>query len=367
MPDPISIAAATAVTAEVAGATAATAAMSATETAAAATLAEGMSLGSAAAVSELAAANEALAAAELTGGITAVGGPPEALLGALEIEPGSIGANVLAHAETSGGVLAQELSAGASELSIQEVGTGVAEVASTPVDMASGAPFDAAAWTEARVTEGVVKPDVVADRFRPLRDPANLENYIQHLDARDPAFAAEMGRRVDQVRTVKGPADLDAALQQIRKSTTGQLGESMAIDGFRPYFKGVEVQSRVELPTGTTIIDGRLLEARQPVVLGRGLGVPEGGNLALEVKTGQPRYLAREIPHIANKQVQGHLQVGDQSLVVMSRDVHSLTTERSARDAVGAAGSRIMALLPKKETMDQALMRVIGERAGRMA
>ena len=102
------------------------------------------------------------------------------------------------------------------------------------------------------------------------------------------------------------------------------------------------------------------------MVLGRGLGVPEGGNLSIEVKTGQPGNLAREIPHITDKQVQGHLQIGDQSLVVMSRDVYGMATERAARDAVGAAGSRIMALLPEKATMDQVLRRVIGERAGRV-
>ena len=367
MPEPFTIAATTVVAAEVAGATATTAAVGAAETATAAALAEGTALIATTAAGELAAASEALAAAEVAGGLGAAGGTTEALIGALEIEAGSIGSGVLAHAETSGGILAQELGTGAAELGIQEVGAGVAEVASPAADLASGAPFDAAACSEARVSEGVVKPDMVADRFRPLREPANLESYVQHLEARDPAFAGEMSRRVEQVRAAEGPADLDAAMQQIRKSTAGQLGESVAVDGFRPYFNGIEVQSRVELQSGTTIIDGRLMEARQPVVLGRGLGVPEGGNLSIEVKTGQPGYLAREIPHIADKQVQGHLQVGDQSLVVMSRDVYGVATERAARDAVGAAGSRIMALLPEKATIDQALIRVIGERAGRLA
>ena len=353
MPEPITIAVATTVAAETAGAAAVA---GAAETATAAALAEGTAALAAVGVGgEVAAASEALAAAEVVGGLGAAGGTTEALIGALEVEAGTIGQSVLAHAETSGSVLAKEL--GGSTI---EAGASTSEVA------AAGR-FDAAAWTEAGVPEGVVRPDMVAERFRPLREPANLDSYARHLESRDPAFAQEVGRRVEQIRDAQGPADLDAALQQIRKSTAGQLGESAAVDGFRPYFEGIEVQHRVELPGGTTIIDGRLIGARQPVVLGRGLGVPEGGNLALEVKTGRPGYLAREIPHIADKQVQGHLQVGDQSLVVMSRDVYSLGAERAARDTVGAAGSRIMALLPEKAAMDEVLIRLIGERAGRLA
>jgi hypothetical protein len=337
----------------------------AAETAAASALAEGTVIATTTAAGEVAAASEALAAAEVAGGLGTAGGTTEALVSALEIDAGTIGPGVLSHAETSGSLLAQELGTGV-EMGTRELAAGASELGASAPEVASSGSFDAAGWTEARVADDVVKPEMVADRFRPLRDPANLESYVRHLETRDTAFANELSRRVEQVRTAKGPADLDAAMQQIRKSTAGQLGESVAVDGFRPYFEGIEVQSRVELQSGTTIIDGRLLEARQPVVLGRGLGVPKGGNLSIEVKTGRPQYLAREIPHIADKQVQGHLQVGDQSLVVMSRDVYGVATERAARDAVGAAGSRIMALLPEKATLDQTLMRVIGERVGRL-
>ena len=70
---------------------------------------------------ELMAACEALATAEAAGGLGAVGGATEALMGALEIEAGSIGSGVLAHAEVSGGILAGEL--GGAEVAAVPSGT----------------------------------------------------------------------------------------------------------------------------------------------------------------------------------------------------------------------------------------------------
>ncbi|MHB1955689.1 MAG: hypothetical protein ACYCOU_18285, partial [Sulfobacillus sp.] len=117
-----------------------------------------------------------------------------------------------------------------------------------------------------------------------------------------------------------------------------------------------------ETANGATYIDVRFEGARNPLVFGRGHAVARGGNLSVEVKTGQPAYLTSETRHIAERQVQGHLVEGDKSLVVVSRDVYRVADERATRDAMSQAGSYCMALLPEKRVMDEALLRVVRER-----
>jgi hypothetical protein len=174
-----------------------------------------------------------------------------------------------------------------------------------------------------------------------------------------------MARRATQFQAAKSPAELDAALQQLRKTTAGKLGESIAIDGLKPYFNGLELQRRVETANGTTFIDGRFTDAKNPITFGRRHGVAEGGTVSVEVKTGQPVYLEREVSHIAERQVQGHLAAGDTSLVLVSRDVYAMSGERAARDTIAEAGSRVMALLPEKRTMDEVLLRILRARVER--
>lgn len=96
---------------------------------------------------------------------------------------------------------------------------------------------------------------------------------MRSLGQRDASFGREMDRRTQQLREARTPADRDAALQQVRRSTAGKLGESIATDGFKPFFEKLEVQRRVETPNGTTFVDGRLTGAKNPLVLGRGHGV----------------------------------------------------------------------------------------------
>ncbi len=296
------------------------------------------------------------AAGELPG--SAAGGTTEAFVGALHLNPPAVGEAVLGRADASGATLSEALGKSGADLgSMTKNGV---EVSQGP-----GA-FDASQWTNWRPESGErVMPQSIAERFRPLREPSNLEAYTRHLERRDSSFAQELTRREQQLRNARSPAELDAAIQQLRKSTAGKLGEAIATDGLKPYFDGLEVQRRVETSNGTTIIDGRFTGARNPIAFGRGHGVPEGGSLSVEVKTGQPMYLEREVRHITERQVQGHLASGDQSLVVVSRDVYAMTGERTARDTVADAGSRVMALLPEKRALDECLLRILRERLER--
>lgn len=314
----------------------------------------------------VAATSTALSAAEVGGqlaavesvGLGAAGASTEAFVGSLELDAAGLGEVVLSRAETSGAALSEAL---------RKAGTELPQIAKSSIDAGGGtAAFDAARWSDWSPQAGErVTPPSIAERFRPLRNPSNLKSYARNLKQRDAGFAKELARRHEQLQAAKSPAELDAALQQLRKTTAGKLGESIATDGLKPYFNGLELQRRVETANGMTFIDGRFTEARCPIIFGRGHSVAEGGTLSVEVKTGQPVYLEREVSHIAGRQVQGHLAAGDKSLVLVSRDVYAMTGERAARDTVAEAGSRVMALLPEKRTMDEALLRLVRDRVER--
>ncbi len=302
-----------------------------------------------------------LAAIGETAGVGSIGKSAEAFVYTLKADAPAVAETMLGRAQASGAELTTAMGKGTGmEVGRVPLGRG----AETATSGAQG--FDPARWLDWKLTPGErIGPQAVAERFRPLREGGNLESYVRNLCQRDAGFRHEMDRRMQQLREARTPADRDAAIQQVRKSTAGKLGESITTDGFRPFFETFEVQRRVETLNGTTFVDCRLTGAKNPLVLGRGHAVSEGGNLAIEVKTGQPAYLESEIQHIAERQVQGHLGLGDRSIVVVSRDVYAMEGERAARDTVDEAGSRVMALLPEKRVMDEALVCVLRERIER--
>jgi hypothetical protein len=289
-----------------------------------------------------------------------VGGTTEAFVETLKVEASAVGEAMLNRADASGSALSEALGKPAT-LEVARAGIGRARET-----LPSAPGFDAKRWADWQPAGGeLIRPQSIAERFRPLRDPGNLESYAKHLEQRDSRFRQELERRSQQFREAKSPAERDAALQQLRRSTAGQLAESIATDGLKPFFEKLELQRRVETPNGTTVIDGRFTGARNPMVFGRGCGVSEGGSLSVEVKTGQPTYLEGEVRHISGRQVQGHLASGDRSLVLVSRDVYSIADQRAARDTVADAGSHVMALLPEKRVMDEALVRLLRDRMER--
>ena len=112
-----------------------------------------------------------------------------------------------------------------------------------------------------------------------------------------------------------------------------------------------------------TYIDGRFTEGTQPDHLRRGHSVAEGGALSVEVKTdtGVPQ---SEVGHIADRSGARAPGDGDKSLVLVSRDVYAMSGERAARDTRAEARLAVMALVPEKRMMDEALLRILRDRVG---
>jgi hypothetical protein len=299
------------------------------------------------------------AAAEVTRTAT-VGSTTEAFVGVLPVDAADVGEAILSRAEASGRGLSEALGRSMSpELGRAIFVRGVETQASAPA-------FDAVRWADWQPLHGErIGPQSIAERFRPLRDPGNLDSYVRCLEQRDPGFGQELARRAQKLGEAKSPAEQDSALCQLRRSTAGKLGESIATDALKPFFEKVELQHRVETPNGPTFVDVRFTGARSQIVFGKGHVVSEGGSLSVEAKAGQAPYLGQEVRHIVERQVHGHLAAGDQSLVLVSRDVYSMAGEREVRDTVADAGSRVMAVLPEKRMMDESLLRILRERMER--
>lgn len=226
--------------------------------------------------------------------------------------------------------------------------------------------WDPNAWIDGGelVTKPVVTPADLATRFRELS--ANLDGYVRFLMTHDPDFAAEISRRVQALVDSEGPGDVDRVLTQIRISTSGKLAERMVIDTLKPFFEGLELQQVKSVGDSFTKVDFLGTQAKQNIVLGRGEGmsVPEGGTLAIEVKTGKPEYIRQQLDHL-EFQVKGHADA-DASLVVTSKDVYNIPGqgEQFLRGEIKVAGSRVMAFLPEKARLDEACDKLVRDAAG---
>ena len=188
---------------------------------------------------------------------------------------------------------------------------------------------------------------------------------MKHLEQRDSGFRQDLARCLQQFRDARTPAERDTALQQLRRSAAGKLGELIATDGLKPFFDKLELQRRVENSErydlrrrpvhGSTQPDG---VRPGPRGVGRWQPVCRGEDGAADV----PR--AGGTTHLGSPSSRARC-VGRQDARTVSRDVYAMSGERAARDTVAEAGSYVMALLPEKRVIDEALVRLLRDRMGR--
>ena len=175
---------------------------------------------------------------------------------------------------------------------------------------------------------------------------------LAHLYVTD----ARVRLQVDELlRMMEKPDKREKARIKSRKNMAGRLGEAMIRDGLSPFANEVNVQVHCNLTDGRyTKIDMAMENIRLPMVFGRGegMGAREGGNVAIEVKTGQTAYLKAQKEHMAT-QVSAH-KAYDVSLVICTRDIHDMNCnqEKNLRDDVRDADSRLLGMLPHKARID---------------
>ena len=162
--------------------------------------------------------------------------------------------------------------------------------------------------------------------------------------------------------TAETDRDRDTARKQLRTNLAGKLGETIAKDAMGPFSNGVETHKPVHGPNGLTYIDIRTTGARGPIILGREQGIAQGGNLSVEVKVGEPDYIRRQLlGHVPDVQVEGHLALGDKSLVLVPADMRDVCSENELRQSVRESGSYVMAVLPSKEMINRVLETLLKE------
>ncbi len=223
-------------------------------------------------------------------------------------------------------------------------------------------------WAEGR--------DVVLPDDRPLnlgdlneripKDGRELAALARHYEGEDPAFARQTQSLRERLQTARAEGDSAAeqeVMSQMSRNLAGRFGEDLARDALGPYFYNVKTQVAAE--GGGTVIDVVGEGARRPIAISGGGFVPEGGSLALEIKTGSPDYLRGELRsgHLID-QVEGHRQA-DASLVITTGDVKDMLRElpQSSRDAIRQqlkdVGSQLFCSLPHKEAIDSVLRNLI--------
>ena len=92
------------------------------------------------------------------------------------------------------------------------------------------------------------------------------------------------------------------------------------------------------------------------------MGAREGGNLAIEVKTGKSQYIYSQKEHMI-LQSEGHKN-SQVSCTICSKDIKDLSIEKETelRDSLKKAGSPLLGMLPKKEELDDVCIKfVLGE------
>jgi hypothetical protein len=209
-----------------------------------------------------------------------------------------------------------------------------------------------------------VMPRVIHDRLN--LSPSQQGILIQYLSETDIGFRSKIAGYRARLDAANGQVERDMVYTQMKKSLSGEYAEKMVEYALGPLGKDAQVHVEYVLKDGKkTFTDIIISNLKEPVIIGKGLSVPKGGSIAIEIKTGHKKYLKSEREHMV-RQAAGHADA-DAAVVLCSRNIRDLLPEDQAelRVAVKAANSRILAMLPQKDDIDQALWKsILGEAAG---
>lgn len=208
-------------------------------------------------------------------------------------------------------------------------------------------------WKKYTVQSDVVKPKEIIDRMNP--DNNVQIGLLENLYRMDDLFHNQIDRLRAKLSDANDNVKKLVQLQS-KKNIAGRLGEEIIKDGLSPFTESVQTQTRQNLKDGSyTKIDIVLKDLKAPMIFGRGEGMAamKGGNVAIEVKSGQSNYLVSQEKHVL-KQVEGHAKY-DVSIVVYSRDLKGIPGEDAYRNDIKEAGSRALGMLPPKVELDKSV------------
>ncbi|MFA4943300.1 MAG: hypothetical protein WC789_01195 [Lentisphaeria bacterium] len=217
-------------------------------------------------------------------------------------------------------------------------------------------------WLHWQPTQGKpITPDVIRDRMNISREEQRL--LQEYLYDRNAAYRNMVDKYRGDWSAAKGDVERNIVNRNARIHLSGEYAEQLARHALAPLGGKIETQGRTLVGdegryTKTDLIVTNL---RIPVVLGRGegMGAPVDGSLAFEVKCGKADYLYAQKDHMLF-QAEGHKQA-DAHCTLCSRDIHDLPPEREKelRDALRAAGSPLVGMMPAKNDIDHSCLAFI--------
>lgn len=216
------------------------------------------------------------------------------------------------------------------------------------------------AWSRWTPEEGkIVDPKTLASRLDFSGE--QLREAVSYFSERDPKFRERIESYRTRYQAADGPLEKGAVLKDASIHGSGDLAERLVGMAFRPLGE-VSVQDRTVFEDGRyTKTDLFVRDLKAPVLLGRGerAFAPAGGSLALEIKAGHAPYLLSQKEHLVF-QAGGH-RTAQASATICTADIHDLSEEdeKALREAVRAAGSPMLGMLPRKDEIDQALFDAI--------
>lgn len=195
-----------------------------------------------------------------------------------------------------------------------------------------------------------VTPKDVHDRLDASKNVVNA--ILEYLYVTDPKFHNSIDRLCAQLKVQGNEVSVET---KVKKNIVGRLCEELVIRSFSPMGERVETQGVYYLEDGSyTKADMILYGLKEPLILGRGdgMGFTKGGNLGIEVKSGNKEYIYSQLSHM-EKQAKGHSQC-DISCTVCSRDIKNLPPEKEdmLRSKLKEAGSPMIGMLPYKSELD---------------
>lgn len=206
-----------------------------------------------------------------------------------------------------------------------------------------------------------ITPDVIRDRLNLSREEQRL--LQEYLYDRNPGYRNMVDKFRGEWGGAKGDVERNIVNRSARIHLCGTYAEHLARHALAPLGGNIETQGRTLVGddgryTKTDLI---VTDLRVPVVLGRGegMGAPVGGSLAFEVKCGKADYLYAQKDHMLF-QAEGHKQA-DAHCTLCSRDIHDLPPEKEKelRDALRAAGSPLVGMMPAKNDIDHSCLAFI--------
>jgi hypothetical protein len=205
-----------------------------------------------------------------------------------------------------------------------------------------------------------VMPQDIHDRLN--LSPTQQRLLLGYWADRDPSFRARLAGYREEIAIAKGPAEQQAVQLKMRKNLSGLFAEKLVETAFAPLGEKITVHvSKTTADGRVTIIDMVVDDLKAPLILGKGEGMaaPAGGSLAIEVKSGQAKYLKSQQDHMVF-QATGHGDA-DASITICTRDIKDLSPEQEEelRAALKKAGSPLIGMLPSKDELDEACWDVV--------